>query len=103
MATTVDDLVYKLREARTERAEKKKLGFKRRRGDEVDDEGRLRCNSVSESMEYVNHYFMLGIKRLPMKHRNEDTAAQILHDVVKLPMPMVVSRLKREGAMFVPI
>lgn len=114
MKTTInqDDLVYKLREARTEMQERKL--FKRvctkdiwgsdSDSDSDDDfnqpqkRSMTNRNTIQENVWYFNKNLLLGIQSLTDKQMTENNMANILYDLANFPLDMVMDRLTKEGA-----
>lgn len=110
---TQDDLVYKLREARTEMKERrlfKRVCAKDIWGSDSDSDeddfnqpqpekrSMTNRNTVQENLWYFNKNLCLGINSLSFKQETENNVANILYDLAHFPLDLVLDRLSREGA-----
>lgn len=93
---TIDDLSNKLRQVRYKRWLDKEVPFEHRK--KMPKTRYPKRDDVASSLEYVNRRFCIGIDYLGFDHLNEDARACILYDLANVPLDMVVSRLRTEGA-----
>lgn len=55
-------------------------------------------NSVFGTLAYFNSNLCIGIQNLTPQHLLENNVSNILYDLANMPLPMVLDRLKKEGA-----